>query len=218
MLRKAYMPTLFVDTLVNVIASCINLIVRITDVIRHSQLSVFLFEFAASPASIGAIWPSSKQLARQMARPVPDAHGGTVIEIGAGTGVVTQALLDHGVTSQRLCVIERAPGFARHLRQRFPLLNIIQGDAARLAESLVDSSQVTTIVSSLPLRSLPPNVVEEIVAQWRELLPPGGRLIQFTYALMSKNELLEDGFLECKSHIIWTNLPPAKVTVFVRTL
>lgn len=218
MLKKAYVPTLFVDVVANIIASSISFIVRISTVIRDSPPGIFLHEFAASPASVGSIWPSSKQLARQMTRSIPENHRGMVIEIGAGTGVVTQALLDHGVAAQRLCVIERAEGFARHLRHRFPLLNIIQGDAAHLADALVDSSQVTTIVSSLPLRSLPPELVEEIIAQWRELLPPGGRLIQFTYALASKNELLHDGFLECKSHIIWTNLPPAKVTVFVRTL
>ena len=172
---------------------------------------LFARELFNEPAAVGALWPSSKRLARRMAARVPVHRDGLVIELGGGTGAVTEALLARGISPERLLVIERSPLFVRHLRARFPGVTVLQGDAIRLAHLVPRDRAVDAIVSSLPLRSLPPRDVATIVAQWWALLATGGTVVQFTYALSRRRRLSLPGFSERASEIVWGNLPPARV-------
>src|SRR5690606_1672718 len=139
-------------------------------------------EFLARPSTIGAICPSSRSLAAKMASQVP-LDDGLVIELGAGTGVVTQALLNHGVAPENLIVVELSPRFAQRLRQQFQHLEVITGNAADLHQLIPAGKKVSAIVSSLPLCSLPPPVTQTILTQWQPLLAGGGVAVQFTYSL-----------------------------------
>ncbi|WP_322995786.1 class I SAM-dependent methyltransferase [Castellaniella sp.] len=189
---------------------------RFTGFAQTSSPVIFLREWLARPGTVGAVWPSSRQLACRMADQVPLSGDGLVIELGAGTGVVTQALLDRGISAGRLWVVERSPTFVQHLRHRFPALTVVGGDAANLESLLPTNKKIDAIVSSLPLRSLPPDVVSAIVQQWRTCLAPDGRLVQFTYALWGQNTELLAGFIPEPSHFAWLNTPPARVCVYRR--
>ncbi|MEX3789437.1 class I SAM-dependent methyltransferase [Paraburkholderia sp. BR14374] len=175
---------------------------------------LFAREWATAPWSVGAICPSSRRLAARLAREVP-AGNGVVIELGGGTGAVTHALLESGVPTDRLIVVERSPTFVQHLRGRFPDVPVMHADAARLAWCLPLDLRVDAIVSCLPLRSLPHREVDEIVDQWRQVLRPGGVVIQFTYDLRPDRNVVNAGgmsdFVMLSSRIIWANLPPARV-------
>lgn len=208
---------ILLDGVVSAGMGCAGALQNAASNFQRSSAGIFLREFVAQPRAVGAIWPSSSKLARHMAEPVPIVGDGLVMELGAGTGVVTQALLDKGVPASRLRIIERSPVFVHHLQRRYPLMSVIQGDAAMLTDLIYEDRPITTIVSSLPLRSLAPEAVSTIVDQWRSILPLGGRVVQFTYALASEPAELLPGFIECESHIIWRNLPPAKVMTFIRT-
>jgi phospholipid N-methyltransferase len=179
---------------------------------------VFFREALLHPWSAGAIFPSSRRLAEAMARPVPLAGTGPVVELGAGTGAVTQALLDRGVRPERLLVVERAPALAAHLRARFPQLRIIEGDARNLSSFLTDPGRIDAVVSSVPLRSLPYAESRSMVAHWCSILPTGTLLIQFTYALYGPPRHLSHEFVELSSEVTWLNLPPARIlTLALRT-
>ena len=113
-----------------------------------------------------------------MAAMLPPGDG-LVVELGAGTGAVTGALLAC-VPPERLLVLERLPAFCHLLRSRFPDLNVIRGDAARLADYLPANRPVAAIVSSLPLLSLPAPLQTAIVQQMRAATAHEGCIIQFT--------------------------------------
>lgn len=189
---------------------------RLMGLVHTASPSLFLRELAARPKAVGAIWPSSRQLADRMAAAVPIRGDGLVVELGAGTGSVTQALLDRGISADRLWVVERSPAFVQHLRYRFPGLTVVKGDASDLETLLPANRVVDTIVSSLPLRSLPADVVTDILTQCRQCLPADSRLVQFTYALWGRDTGVFDGFVEDDSRCVWLNLPPARVRVFKR--
>ena len=182
-----------------------------------ASLALFTREIWANPRAMGAAFPSAPALASYMAAQVPLDRDGWVVELGGGTGVVTAALLKHGVPPWKLVVVERSPTLASHLRQRFPQLRIIQGDAAQLGQ-LLDHPQfpLSSIVSSLPLRSLNPATTRAISHQFEILLQPGGLLIQFTYDLRGTRTRLLPRFRRLSSRIVWSNLPPARVDVFER--
>ena len=173
---------------------------------------LFAREMFSQPAAVGAIWPSSHRLASSVAARVPLYGDGLVVELGGGTGAVTQALLRRGIAPGRLTVIERSPAFVQHLRARFPGVTILPGDAANLGELLPRGSYVDAIVSSLPLRSLSAHDAAAIVAQWSTLVAHGSVVVQFTYDLRSTTGHLSlPGFLQRASDIVWANLPPARV-------
>ena len=131
---------------------------------------------------------------------------------------MTAALLKRGLPPWKLVVVERSPTLAHHLRQRFPQLRIIQGDAAQLSQLLSHekTKSVGSIVSSLPLRSLHPATTRAISHQFETLLDWGGSLVQFTYDLRGTRSGLLPRFRKLSSKIIWSNLPPARVEVFER--
>jgi phospholipid N-methyltransferase len=172
---------------------------------------LFAWEMLSQPSAVGAIWPSSRRLANNVASRVPVSGDGLVIELGGGTGVVTQALLQRGIAPGRLVVIERSAVFVRHLRKRFPEVQIVHGDAADLDQLLRPGARVDAIVSSLPLRLLPAGAAAAIVKQWRALVRHRGVVVQFTYDLRAIDQRPWPGFLRRASDIVWANLPPARV-------
>jgi phospholipid N-methyltransferase len=189
---------------------------RLAGLVQTVSPGLFLREWISGPRVVGAILPSSPQLACRMAAQVPLSGDGLVVEVGAGTGAVTQALLDRGIPARRLWIVERSPAFVQHLRHRFPALTVVGGDAAKLESLLPANRTVDAVVSSLPLRSLPADVVADVVDQWRICLAPDGRLVQFTYALWSHDDQVFTGFAEDAGHYAWLNMPPARVRVFRR--
>ena len=176
---------------------------------------LFLRSLLQNPRDVGAIFPSSPGLSELMAARV-DPQSAGVLEIGAGTGPVTRALLERGVRPERLLVIERDPAMADYLRQNFPAVRVRCGDALHAARILSDESveKVNTVVSSLPLRNFSSADRIEIVRAMMGALTPGGQLIQFTYAVGCPVPAKQLGLhAECLGRV-WMNLPPAAVWRF----
>lgn len=184
--------------------------------IQQATPGLFVYELIRRPGTVGAVCSSSATLTRAMAKSVPADGEGLVVELGAGTGTVTSALLEQGISPARLVLIEQSPAFVRHLRRRYPSLLVVQGDAAKLNDYLPKGAAVDAIVSSLPLRSLPPADVNSITAQWRRLLPHAGILVQFTYDLRGLTPSAYLGFEELERELIWRNIPPARVVTLSR--
>ena len=107
------------------------------------------------------------------------------------------------------------------LSSHFTGPQIIEGDAARLASLLARHGvvSVAAVVSSLPLLSLPAEIVNGIVHGVFEALPRGAALVQFTYGPKPPvpRGLRESLRLEGVSgRRIWRNVPPAVVWTFRR--
>lgn len=186
--------------------------------------TLFLKRWLRRPLAMGAVVPSGRLLAEAMARATLSAMAdreGHVVELGAGTGHVTKALLAAGIAVERLALVERDPELAAFLRRHFPILRIVEGDAARLSRLLAanDIGRVAAVVSSLPLLSLPAEVVDGIVHGVFETLPRGAALVQFTYGPSPPipRALRERLRLQARSGPrIWRNVPPAVIWTFTR--
>ncbi|MGH8737487.1 MAG: class I SAM-dependent methyltransferase [Burkholderiales bacterium] len=180
-----------------------------------TSMLLFALELLKNPLDMGAVCPSSETLAQHMASQLPLDGPGRVVELGAGTGAITRALLRHGVPPRQLVAVERSAVLAKQLRQSFPHITVAEGDAAHLARLLGSRrSQVRAVVSGLPLRSLPRPTVAMIMASVDDALTPGGTFIQFTYALHAPVEEVPEHFAKLASTIVWRNFPPARVDVF----
>jgi phosphatidylethanolamine/phosphatidyl-N-methylethanolamine N-methyltransferase len=192
--------------------------------VEPAGTALFLKRWLRRPFATGAVVPSGRLLSEAMAastRAVIAGRPGHVIELGAGTGGVTKALLAAGIAAERLVLVERDPEFAAFLRRHFDGPRILEGDAARLPRLLADHgvAPIAAVVSSLPLLSLPAEVVNGIVAGAFEALPRGGALVQFTYGPKPPipRALRERLHLHgAHGKRIWRNVPPAVVWTFTR--
>ncbi len=188
---------------------------------RLADEARFFKAWFENPLRTGAVSPSGRFLARMMARYVDPASEGVIIELGPGTGPVTQALLQRGVAPERLVLIEYEQAFCRLLRRRFPRCLVIQGDAYDLPGTLGDQIEgpVAAVVSSLPLLTRPEPQRTALLDQAFGLMGPEGAFIQFTYGMVSpvphraKNGWISPFSAEA-SPPVWLNLPPARVWIY----
>ena len=176
----------------------------------------FIRSWIEKPLSTGAVMPSSKILARAMARCVDPQAQGPIIELGPGTGPVTAALVRHGIDPARLILVEFNPDFCRLLRTRYPAATVVQGDAyrlRRLLENYVDEP-AAAVVSGLPLVTKPLRTRLRLISDAMTLLAPGAPFVQFTYAMLAPIPKKLPGMRAQASEMIWMNLPPARVWVY----
>ena len=176
----------------------------------------FIRSWIEKPLSTGAVMPSSKALARTMARYVDPQSSGPVIELGPGTGPVTEALVQHGVDPKRLLLVEFNPDFCRLLRTRYPAATVVQGDAYRLRRLLgaLVREPAAAVVSGLPLVTKPLRTRLRLISDAMGLLAPGAPFVQFTYAMVPPIPKALSGIKAEASELIWMNLPPARVWVY----
>ena len=175
----------------------------------------FISQFLRNPKEIGAILPSSPMLGKTMAGFVPDYEDRFVVELGPGTGPITKALVKIGLHEENLICLEQSDKMVKHLHRRFSNLNIIQGDACELSTLLKEKSgHVNAIVSSLPLKSIPDDIVNLIIDQMHKSLSENGIVIQFTYDLRPRRSPLLEKFKRIDSKLVLGNVPPARVDVF----
>jgi phosphatidylethanolamine/phosphatidyl-N-methylethanolamine N-methyltransferase len=176
----------------------------------------FLRSWIEKPLHVGAVMPSGKLLARTMAQYV-DAHStGPVVELGPGTGAITNALIEHGVDQKRLVLVEYNPSFCALLRDRYPHARVVQGDAYTLRDTLwnVLSVRADAVVSGLPLVTKPMLTRVRLIRDAFAALAPGAPFVQFTYSVVPPIPKSLPGVSTEASERIWMNLPPARVWVY----
>jgi phosphatidylethanolamine/phosphatidyl-N-methylethanolamine N-methyltransferase len=176
----------------------------------------FLRSWIEKPLHVGAVMPSSKLLARTMAQYVDVESKGPVIELGPGTGAITNALIEHGVDQKRLVLVEYNPGFCALLRDRYPQATVVQGDAYALRDSVWGVLKVpaSAVVSGLPLVTKPMLTRLKLIRDAFVSLSPGAPFVQFTYSVAPPIPKSLPGVSTEASERIWMNLPPARVWVY----
>ena len=176
----------------------------------------FLRSWMEKPLHMGAVMPSGRILARTMAQYVDIDSLGPVVELGPGTGAITNALIEHGVDQRRLVLVEYNPGFCALLRDRYPHAKIVQGDAYTLRDSLRNVLRVpaSAVVSGLPLVTQPMLTRLKLIRDAFGALAPGAPFVQFTYSVAPPIPKSLPGVSTEASERIWMNLPPARVWVY----
>ncbi|MEO8467615.1 MAG: methyltransferase domain-containing protein [Gammaproteobacteria bacterium] len=181
---------------------------------------VFFKSWLKDPFHVASITPSSRWLARLMATDV--GPGARVVELGAGTGTLTEAIVDRGVRPEDLYLVEQHAMFCDVLRQRFPGSSIVQADAAALTDSLgALRGTVDYVISGLPIVWFGREKKASILRAAFALLRPHGSYHQFTYLGPPpvRTRLLDElGLRATLLGVSPLNLPPAFVYRFERRI
>src|SRR5205085_6453993 len=170
----------------------------------------FIRSWLERPLSTGAVTPSGKILARAMARYVDPKSSGPVVELGPGTGPVTDALVEAGVHPSRLVLLESNPAFCRILRARYPQATLVQGDAygmRRLLDTLL-LQPAAAVVSGLPLITKPITMRLRLFRDAFDLMFPGAPFVHCTYAVAAHLPKQIGGFSVEVTARSWINIPP----------
>lgn len=181
--------------------------------LKESENFLFLKRLIRNPRSLGAIVPSSKTLARFICRHIEYKEGDFIVEIGAGTGRFTRAILQSGIPESRLIVLELDSELAHYLRGNFPGVLVIEGNAAILETLIPEEAigKVRTIISGIPMVNLPQKAQREIMDSCFRILGDGGHVLQFTYGPVSPIPVKSFGLFASKLGRVLQNIPPATV-------
>lgn len=204
---------------------------------QPSHRSVFFREFRRNFETTGAIAPSSLRLGRRLSHYVANTPGPKrVLEVGPGTGAVTEAILQSLGPADSLDLVELNAAFVEVLRQRFATEPLFQAAASRSrvihlpVQDLPREPTYDVIVSGLPLNNFSVALVEQILESLQRLLRPGGTLSFFEYIAIRRLRALVVGLAdrqrlrgigaaldqvlrghEIRRDAVWLNLPPAFV-------
>ncbi len=184
---------------------------------RH--LVAFLTAALRSPATVGAVAPSSSHLAARLAAVVPRVGEPVVVELGPGTGSATTAIEHRLAGRGRHVAVEIDPALAKYLRAEYPNVEVLVGDAAELARLLAEHQvpAVDAVVSGLPWSLIDADAQRAIVDATARSLRPGGSFTTFAYVhalpmtrARQFRALLGEVFDEVlTTRTVWWNLPPA---------
>ena len=190
-----------------------------------SDEALFFRAWLSEPVTIGAVMPTRERLARAMSDVALKSRGvragKQIIELGGGTGPLTRALSLRAPNPGLIAVIERNPVFHRLLKERFPGLQIILGEAECLTTVARDHrvGPVGAIVSSLPRVGWPLARQHQILKQCFDLLGTDGEFLEFSYGPFSpvpRALIRELGLTASRIRRVWRNLPPASIWSYRR--
>ena len=180
--------------------------------------AAFMKEFVRAPLLVGSICPSSRALTKTLVHMAGTDREGLIVDLGAGSGIVSQELLGAGVASERLVAVELSPGFRKSFARACPGVAMITGDARDLGKLLdrhAPGVPVCSVISSLPFRVMPRPIVLDILREIRHvLLERGGSFVQYTYAWWMQYPLRKFGFAPDAARLVLKNVPPAKVEIY----
>lgn len=182
---------------------------------------LLLREFVRAPFSTATIAPSSRHLAHRMAGALQLETAQSVVELGPGTGALTNELLPRLHRDARFLAVELNPNFAEEWQRQFPGRQVEVGSVVNLRQICIrhQMPQVDCIVSGLPWPSFPVPLQESGLEEVVSLLNPGGQMVTFGYHVgmcMPSGRhflrLVERRFRRVERlKWVWRNLPPAYI-------
>jgi phosphatidylethanolamine/phosphatidyl-N-methylethanolamine N-methyltransferase len=182
-----------------------------TDLMKEGEL--FFRQWLRSPKSMGSVLPSSRVLARAIAAEIAWQPGQYVVELGGGTGAITQGLIERGIPRDRIIVIELDGSLYTYLKDRLTGCTVIQGDATRLDEILArhEVGEVGTVLSGLPMVGMPEAFQRAIIEQSFKAMKPGSFMLQYSYSPIAPVPAAKLGITaKIARYVLW-NFPPAAV-------
>jgi phospholipid N-methyltransferase len=180
-----------------------------------SDLWLVLRKFVTNARAVATIAPSSRALARATVDGIDWTKANVVVELGAGTGPITEELVKGAPPGVRVVVNEFLPEFCATLRQKFPGLDIADGDARDLTGLLAERGirQVDHVLSGLPLTHFAPADRDAVIDQVGQVLSPGGQFRQLTTAPWLYRGLYRRYFRDVSFRLVVWNLPPGGVYI-----
>ncbi len=175
----------------------------------------FFSESLKNIKTVGTLTRSSKFVCRKMVSQVDFSTARTIVELGAGDGVITKHILAAMAPDARLLSFEVLPKMCELLRRiKDDRLTIVQDSAEYLGKHLEEMQlpKADAVISAIPFVAFSEEVSYRIVEAVKEQMKPGAPFIQLHYSLLTK-KMYENVFGGVNVHFVPLNAPPAFVLV-----
>ena len=172
----------------------------------------FLKQFWKERRVVGALSPSTRFLGEKMIENVDFDNSKYIVELGPGTGVFTDIIIDRMLPDAKLLIFELNDSFYNALEKRItdPRVKVIHDSAEFIEKYLEEDAKIDVVISSLPLMVFPEDLRKNVIDAAHNCLKPEGKYIQFQYSLQSK-KLLEAVYRDVSIKFTMKNFPPAFV-------
>ena len=173
----------------------------------------FLLEGLRNIGTTGTITRSGTALCRAAIDRIDFTTARTIVELGAGDGVITKHILERLHPRGRVIAFEVSPDLCNDMRAiGDPRLVVAQDSAEHIGKYLdrIGAERADHIVSAIPFAALPRDLGERIVTAAHDHLRPGGCYNQVHYSLKTKG-YYERAFGRVDTRRVYLNLPPAWV-------
>jgi phosphatidylethanolamine/phosphatidyl-N-methylethanolamine N-methyltransferase len=181
----------------------------------------FFKSFITKPGDVGAVLPSSDELADLVTDEGRIREANVVVEFGAGTGAITKWVLKKKRPDAAFFALEINPEFVSILRQRFPDVHILNDSAVNTRHYLAEFGHngCDVVVSGLPWSTFKDELQDELIEAVRQSLKPGGCFVTYSYLTsrltpggMRFRKLMYEKFRNVRrTRMVWMNVPPAFV-------
>ena len=181
----------------------------------------FFKNFLKKPSEVGAILPSSRHLAKRMVSKIDLQKATAIVELGPGTGVFTNAIIEKMHKDATFFTIERNQDIYEHFTKQFPEVTTYNRCASEILDIMKEEKvkNLDAVISGLPWASFPPGVQDSILNAVTEALKPNGSFVTFAYlqgfllpTAHRFKKLLKNKFTNVElSKVVWRNTPPAFV-------
>lgn len=180
---------------------------------RVSDFGLFFRKFLSKGRTISSAIPSSRAMAYGTLEHVDFSRPGTIVELGAGTGPVTEEIVQRLRHHHRFVAVENDPDFCKVLRRRFPETPLVQADATQIAEPMAQMGiqKVNYVISGLPTPNLPTRSIINLWKWLRQVLTPDGFFIQITVAPLVYRSFYDRLFGSVHYRMVWMNIPPGGI-------
>ncbi len=175
-----------------------------------SDYLVFLGGLLKNPRAVSSPTPSSATLARAIAAEVDPGWSGTLLELGPGTGAITQALIDRGFAPERILAIEYEPILAQAVRRHCPGVRVRCDDAFQFRA--IVKEPICAVVSGLPMLNFPQAMRQALLSQ--ALAAAGAKIfVQLTFSFRPPI-IPPAGNIAVSGQMVWKNFPPAHIWTY----
>jgi len=177
---------------------------------------LFFGKFLRHGMGIGSVWPSSKALARATIKEVSWEKAMVIVELGAGTGAITDEAVARLKPHTRFLAIERDGDFVQVLQERFSGManvEIVHGDVRNL-DAILRARGITKVdyfLSGLPTPMLPPAVRKPMLAGVRKYMSPHGVYSNITEIPLWYRRHYKGWFADVEFRFVPVNVPPGGV-------
>ncbi|MBU3660547.1 MAG: methyltransferase domain-containing protein [Flavobacteriales bacterium] len=182
--------------------------------IKQVSKRSFIKQFFKEKNMVGAMAPSSRFLASKMLNHLPIKEAKIIIELGPGTGVFTEKIIEKMGPNTQLIVVELNDTFFEALEKKIAHKNVHlkHGSAEEISKYLKElgHEKADLIISSLPLAVIPSEIRQNILNAIKSHLNKEGQFVQFQYSLQSRRALKKI-FTSVKLNFTPFNFPPAFV-------
>jgi phosphatidylethanolamine/phosphatidyl-N-methylethanolamine N-methyltransferase len=192
--------------------------------LAQAENKIFFKQWLRSPGKLGTFAPISSKLANAAAEQINVSDNPFVVEIGAGTGRLSRAILAKGVDPRRLAMVELDETLSAFLKESMNSAyqgnvkaNVINGDARKLKELIPNDwvGKVDYVISAVPLMYMEEEVREQIMQAALDILHPvKGVMLHVTYSPISPLRFMEGDLLSKRLVSLWNNMPPGFVWRF----